>query len=336
VAAARRARAKITYRGQDRSDVIGFSYTDNYDQTDDITVEFSDREEHWLNDLFPETGETLDAVIEVFDWNSTDDNRTLSLGEFEIDNPRHGGTMRLNAVAVPITSDVRSEKKNRAWVAVSLSEIADDIAGNAGIALVYDTDVDPFYDNVDQIDKSDLEFLEELCKSDGLCMKVTDSQLIVFEESKYEAMAEVATIRKGDTNIIGRPTFDRKAKDIYKACEISHFCPKTDQLYIGYFEVPNAPDVGHTLKLRENYNSESDDINLDRKAKARAREKNRNEWTCDITLIGDIIYFSGTNVVFEGWGKFDGKYHIANVAHTINGQGGYTIRLRTRRCLEGY
>jgi len=50
---------------------------------------------------------------------------------------------------------------------------------------------------------------------------------------------------------------------------------------------------------------------------------------------GDIIYFSGTNVNFVGWGRFDGKYHITNATHTI-GNGGYTTALRTRRCLEGY
>lgn len=336
MAEARRAKAKISYRGQDISDyVLGFSYTDNYDQTDDISFQLSDREERWLNELFPETGDTVDVEIEISDWKSRGDTRNISLGTFEIDNPRHSGTMSLNGVAVPVTSSGRSEKKHEAWVEISLSAIAEDISGNAGVELVYDTDVDPFYDNADQIDKSDLEFLEELCKSDGLCLKVTDSQLIVFEEMKYEAKPEIKVIRKGDDDIIGDPTFTRNAKDVYKACEVSHFCPKTDETYVGYFEVPDAPDVGHTLKLRENYNSENDDINLDRKAKARAREKNRDEWTCDISLKGDIIYFAGTNVAFEGWGRFDGKYHITNCTWSI-GSGGFTVSLRTRRCLEGY
>ena len=100
-----------------------------------------------------------------------------------------------------------------------------------------------------------------------------------------------------------------------------------------YFEVPNAPDVGHTLRLREQFNSESDDINLDRKARARCREKNKNEWKCSIQLKGDIIYFLGINVEYEGWFRFDGKYHIATATHAI-GSGGYTVTLETRRCLD--
>jgi len=336
MALARRSRAKIDYNGRDVSDtVIDFAYTDDYDKTDNISIRFSDREGRWLNEWFPETGDTFTAEIEIFDWSSPGDNRTRFLGEFEIDNPEHTDTFAVSGVSVPITSNVRSERKNRAWVDVSLSEIAEDITGNAGLRLVYDTDIDPFYDNADQNDKSDLAFLEELCKSDGLCLKITRGQLIIYEESKYEAEPAVITIRKGSANIKGHPRFNRVAKDIYRACEIKYFCPKINDTYIGYFEDPNASDVGHTLKLRENYNSEYDDISLDRKARARLREKNKYEWTCDIELTGDIIYFTGINVQLEGWGRFDGKYHIYNSSHNIN-NGGYDVSLRLRRCLEGY
>jgi len=337
MANARRAAANITLSGRNITRyLIEMSYTDNYDKTDDIAITLSDREGRFLDEWFPETGDIITARIEVFDWNSRGDNRTIDLGSFEIDNPRFSNTLSIGGVAVPITSSVRSEKKNRAWAEINLSGIAGDIAGTAGLSLVYDTDVDPFYDQADQNDKSDLDFLEELCKSDGLCMKVTDGQLIIYEESKYEGKPTVATITKGDSNIIGVPNFNRDAKDVYKACEIQYYCPKTDETYVGYFETPNAPDVGHTLKLRENYNSESDDINLDRKAKARLREENKYEWTCDMTLKGDIIYFTGTNIDIVGWGRFDGKYHIDTAVHSINNSGGYTVSLSLRRCLEGY
>ena len=332
---ARRAKIKILYNGRDVSRyVINFSYTDNYDQTDDISITLSDREKRWADEWFPETGDTITASIEVFDWNINGDNREIELGTFEVDNYTYSDIITINAVAVPITSSARSEKKNRAWVDIPLSGIAGDISSTAGLALVYDTDVDPHYDNADQNDKSDLYFLGELCKSDGLCMKVTDGQLIIYEESKYEQQPEVATIIKGTNDIIGFPRFSRNAKDIYKAATVSYFCPKTNELYQGKFTAPMA-SVGHTLKLREDYNGESDDMSLGRKAKARLREKNKYEFTCDITLKGDIIYFSGTNVVYDGWGNFDGKYHIHRATHALS-NGGYTVSLNTRRCLVGY
>jgi len=333
---ARRVKEKISYRGQDISEsVMDFAYTDNYDQTDDISIRLSDAEEQWLNELFPVFGDTLIAGFGVYDWIGPSDNREINLGLFEIDSVDHNGTLTMRGVAVPITSDVRSEKKNRARVDINLSGIARDIAGSCGLALVYDTDFDPLYDQVDQNDKSDLEFLEELCKSDGLCMKITDSQLIIFEESRYEARPANITISKGDANIIGFPRFSHNAKNTYRACEISYFCSRTNEVKTGYFEDPNAPEVGHTLRLRECYNSIQADPSLNRKSMARLREKNKDEWRANFTLTGDIIYFTGMNVNIEGWGMYDGKYHIVRVNWT-NGSGGFRIGLDLRRCLEGY
>ena len=130
---------------------------------------------------------------------------------------------------------------------------------------------------IDQNDKSDLEFLEMLYKSDGLCLKVTNRKLIVFEESKYETKKPITRIIRGHSEIIGHPSFRRNAKDVYCSCTVSHFDPKTDQLYTGYFQAPTVGNVGHELVIREQFNSESDDMNLDRKAKARLREQNKNE-----------------------------------------------------------
>jgi phage protein D len=336
MAGARRAKPEIKYNGRDISDfVVDFSYTDNSDKTDDISVKLDDRDELWIGDWFPETGDTVDVSIRVYDWNSVGDNRMLPYGLFEVDNTNYDDAMSINAVAVPITASGRSEKKTKAWKEIALSSIASDIAGTAGLSLTYDTAIDPYYDQTDQNDKSDLDFLTELCKSDGLCVKETDGQLIVFEESAYDAAPAMITIRRGSTDIYGNPKFKRNAKNIYKACEISYFDSKTDTTYTGSFSAPSVGDVGHTLKLRENFNSEQDDINLDRKAKARLREQNKKEWTCDIKLKGDITYCAGINIQLVGWRRFDGKYHVETCTHTI-GSGGYVVSLSTRRCLEGY
>ena len=136
MARARRARAKVLYMGRDISDfIMDFTFTDNYDQTDDISITLSDKHKVWARSWFPETGATIDATIQVFDWNAQGDNRTLSLGEFEIDNISFSDTVSINAVAVPITSSARSEKKNRTWKDIELSAIAGDIAGTAGFCL---------------------------------------------------------------------------------------------------------------------------------------------------------------------------------------------------------
>lgn len=333
---ARRAKVIALYNGRDISDyIIDFSYTDNTDQTDDISIEVDDRKGLWLNDWFPETGDTINISIEVSDWKYFNDNRSLLIGDFEVDSVEFGNTITINAVSVPISSSARSEKKNKGWENISLSNIVNDISQNISLSLIYETDIDPFYDRIDQNNKSDLCFVEELCKSDGLCMKVSDNKLVIFDESKYDAKPHVLEIVKGESNILGFPKFKRNAKNIYKACEISFFDSETDRTYLGYFEEPTGIKVGHVLKLQESYNSKFDDISLNRKAKSRLREQNKNEWTFDVTVQGDLTYFAGTNVLITGWNKCDGKYHIKSVRHTI-GSGGYSVSLNTRRCLEGY
>lgn len=336
MAMARRAVAELIYRGLPiQSQLLDFTYSDNYDQTDDLRVSLSDRDMLWLGDMFPMRGENLHASISVFDWDRNGDDRSFDFGIFEIDDVSWNGVVSLSAAAVPISGSGRSEKKHRTWKRVSLSAIAADISGNVGVSLIYDTNTDPFYDVADQIDKSDLAYLEELCKSDGLCMKITDGQLIIYEESKYESEPAVKKIIRGSSDVIGEPSFRRQSKEVFRACLITHYDPKTDQVYEGYFEAPDAENIGHTLVLRERFNSVNDDMSLSRKSRVRLRERNRDEWTCNINLKGDVVYFSGVNVELEGWGCFDGKYHITNAGHSIS-SGGYSVSLRTRRCLEGY
>ena len=66
---ARRSKIKILYNGRDVSRyVINFSYTDNYDQTDDISITLYDREKHWV--IVPNTFfKILDIrVLYVYDY----------------------------------------------------------------------------------------------------------------------------------------------------------------------------------------------------------------------------------------------------------------------------
>jgi len=326
---ARRARGSIIYKER-TFPLINLIYTDNSDKTDDISVSLADREGFWQNEGFPNRGDKIAAAIEVEDWRWRGDNRAINLGEFEIANVNLSDIMTLSATAVPINGNVRGEKKNRGWRSVALSRIAADIAGIAGLRLVYETDFDPFFN-----DKSDFEFLEKLCSADGLCMKITDGQLIIYEQYKYEAKPAIATLTKGQSNIIGNPNFNRNLQQIYTACEIAYFDPRTDQTRRGFFRAPNVEGESKILRLRENAGRHGADVNLDRRARTRLREQNKDEWTCAMAIVGDLRFFAGINLEYDGWGKYDGKYHVYSCEHSID-QSGYRVLLNSRRALEGY
>ncbi|MCL2201268.1 MAG: hypothetical protein FWB75_04820 [Oscillospiraceae bacterium] len=333
---ARRAMARVHFRDIDLSGrVVGFTYTDNTDKTDDISVTLTNRDRRLINDLFPERGEKIRASIEVENWMRRGDDRSVNLGEFEIDSVSGISVVTIGAVAVPVANNIRDEKKNRGWRSISLSRIAADIAAGAGLTLVYDTDFDPFYDTIDQNGKSNLSFLEELSRADGLRVKVTDGQLIVYEESKYEQKPAVATLTNGVTNFYGEPQFRKNLRNIYTACEIMYFDSRSDVTRRGFFQAPNATGESKILRLRENAGRQGTETNLDRRARTRLREQNKDEWTGRARVQGDLIYFAGVNINYADFGAYDGKYHTTSCSHAIGG-GGYKTTLNTRRVLEGY
>lgn len=333
----RRCKVKVNFRGADISEYVeSFTYSDNIDFTDDISVVLSDRERLWSNDFFPETGDILTAEIQVINWNGMNDNRSIKLGSFEVDNVTYNvAKLTLNAVAVPIFSSIRDEKNYKTWENVNLSVIAGDTAKKAGLSLVFESDINPRYDKSEQNNDSDLHYLENLCKGEGLAVKISGKQLIVFDEAKYDTFEPVCTLEVGKAYFYGYPSFKRNAKNIYGGCEIKYFDSKTDKTYTGVFNAPGMEKINKVLKLRERFNSETDDINYDRKAKARLREQNKKEWTASVKLKGDIIYFAGTNVNLKGFYKFDGKYNITSCSHSVS-RSGYTVNLNLRKCLEGY
>jgi len=71
-----------------------------------------------------------------------------------------------------------------------------------------------------------------------------------------------------------------------------------------------------------------------KQAKTALREKNKSEWTCDLIIMGNTRVVAGITFMVEGFGEHDGKYIAESVVHTLD--GGYTTKIKGRRCLEGY
>lgn len=333
-AKARRVELEILYNNErDLSKYIqSVSFTDNSDKTDDISITLADRDDKWLNEWFVESGDTLSCKIKLKDWDKNSSVKELNLGLFEVDQVTFSDTITINAVSSPITSSIRSEKKVKAWEKISLKSIASDISVRSNLSLIYESDYNPFYGRKDQDKQSDLEFIEELCVDDGLCMKVTDGKLIIFEEYKYDMKEASYTITKDKSDIIGRPSFSRNAKNIYKACEIKYYNSTLDKTFIAYYETSSVTSNSNVLRFDEDTSDEFDEEKLNRKARGRLREQNRAEWTANISLVGDVTYFTGDNFNLVGYGKFDGKYNIESINYSIG--SGFLVDINARKCLD--
>ncbi len=333
---ARRAKVTLIYEGVDISaDVapflLSFSFSDHAeDKADDLQVTFQDREGLWKRDWYPSKGATMVAAIETKEWEGS--LSRLPCGTFSIDEIDASGspdTVTLKGVPELVKTSLRRERKTKAWEDISLSKIASEIAGIAGVELFYDVDEDPQYSRRDQREQTDLAFLRNLCDDAGLSLKLSNGRLVIFDAEKYEAMPPVATIKKGD---ISRYSFSSKSADIYKSCTVKYHDAEKKEL-LSYTYVPDPePEVGQELQIRRRVESLANAESLARKE---LRKANRHEVTGSMTTAGNVLLSAGLNVTVSGFGRFDGTYHVEKAVHSVSSGSGYETSIDIRRIL-GY
>lgn len=335
---ARRARLKLTYDNKDISAdlvpyLLSFSYSDHASgKADDLQISLEDREGLWSGDWLPDKGATLKASLLTEHWAEQGKTEELPLGTFEIDSldgKSSPSSVTIKALSIPESASLRGEEKTRSWEKTKLSTIARDIATNAGLTLFYDTDDDPEEDRVEQTEQSDLTFLQKICEDAGLSLKVSDQQIIVFDDEKYEAMEPVMTIKRGQSYILDH-SFSTTTRDVYSACKVEYHDPKGKKSISYTYTAPNKPATGKTLVINQRVGNLA---KAERLAKKKLRKQNRGETKMAFTLLGDIRLLAARTVLVEGYGKFDGKYFIEEAEHS---GAGYKVKIDLRRVLEGY
>ena len=329
---ARWAEVSLIYEGKDISRdiapyLLSFSYTDNSsDKADDISLTLEDRERLWCADWFPSKGDTIRASIIVHDWEAENRTQSLPCGTFEVDQIECSGPpnqVTIKAVSTLVSKPMRQEKHTKAWENVKLSTIAGDAAGKSGLALFWDSPEDPFFERRDQVETSELEFLSGLCRDYGIAVKVTDTQLVCYDEETYEGHSSVGELAFGDKQLI-RWSFSSKTAGTYKAAKLQYHDPVKDET----FEVEEAGDAegtGRTLEINQKADNLGDAQKI---AKEKLRQVNKKEITANLTLMGDLRFVGGSNVNISGFGAFDGKYVIEKATHSVG--DAYTTKLDLR------
>ncbi|RNB72180.1 phage late control D family protein [Brevibacillus panacihumi] len=336
---ARSARLQVIYEKTDisadlRSHLIGWTYTDNLSgQADDLQLTVEDIEQRWSGSWLPDLTATLQATIFRENWNQDGVVESLPLGRFEIADVEVSyppSTVTISAISVPETSGLRGEKKNKAWEKTKLSAIAREKAAGAGLSLFYDTGDDPPYDRIEQTEETDLVFLIRLCNDAGLCLKVAGTQLVIFDEAKYESAAPIATLKRSMSEI---KSFRARTTSVgtYRSCTVNYFSAEEKKSISATFTPPNALPTGRTLVINERVTSVAE---AQRLAKKRLRQANKEATQVSITRTGDLRLVAGVTVLLNEYGAFDGKYIITQATHSQ--QNGYDTSLELRRCLEGY
>lgn len=372
---ARRAQVVVNYNGKDitkeLSDyLLDFTYTDAEPGTlDDLQINLEDKARKWSGPWSPSAGDRITAYIKTIGWDKPGEIKRLNCGTFEVDSIDFAGppdTVSIKAVSLPVTTNVRQEKKTKAWESVTLKSIAAEIAKRAGFTLMYEAHGNPKYDRQDQTDVSDLAFLNDLCKQEGIALKVTGKKLVLFDEYVYEQKPSALTIERGVSDIISYG-FSFTTQDVaYAACEVSYQPaaakkktskkkddkdktkatattdgstsqdskkkkekseqPKPIKVI---YRPPGAPKDGPILKVSQSVGSQAEAINAARKS---LREKNKEAGKATLSLMGNVGLAAGMTITIKGFGRFDGKYIIVSATHAVGGSG-YTTNLEIRKVL---
>lgn len=331
----RRATVDTTYEGKAITTTLdnyntAFSYTDCASGTSDsIKLDIFDPDGRWRAAWTPWKGDKMESIISVKDWNREGDDTSLKCGSFVIDSLDISGEpsfVSIGAVSAPVEDSFHIVEKTRTWESTTLKQIANDIAEEAKLSLEYDAD-EITINKKEQSKESNSDFLNKLVEDFGLCLKVYDKKLVVFDRLKYKAKPPVATIKieemapnwKYSTDLEGLftgvkidythtstiQTTTKKGKPKEKK--------KKEKLTYEYGEGPRW------LKINEKIDNDGE---AERIAKGRLEKENHGKTKLSISTLGNTSIVASQCVTIAGLGPtVSGKYYVDKVTHSLGGDG---------------
>jgi phage protein D len=268
----RQATVTIIYNGVNISAdiapfLLSFEYISNEShKADTIEIKLEDKNQLWMSSYLPAKGDTISAKIVVTDWRTSGQNLTLPCGSFSVDEIDFTGPpseVVIKAVSIPISSTVRSQIKTRAWERINLQAIAQDIASESNMTLMYESSCNPQYLRVDQVEISDLAFLAQLCENAAQAIKVRNptngstNTIVIYDERTYEANPTVRTIDRLGGDVI-EYSFKTKTIGTAKTANVSYSDPLTGKTATGTFTDPDPTNNGVTLNINDAPDGEYD------------------------------------------------------------------------------
>lgn len=339
----RQAAVLLTYEKTDiseeiASDLESFKYTDVAEsQSDSVSITVNAKAAKWKNDRMPEKGVKLYPAIVVKDWNiggieSGCRDYSAECGAFVLDDLSFAGapdSLTMGGVAKPNDTSFSERNRTFTWKNTSVKKIAETIAGRYKLELKFEGD-DHGIDAKEQ-DGTDSAFLQDLCSTYALVIKVYTSKLWVYDREKYKAKDPVWTVY--ESRPVGNPTalcvergsfkWNTKLTGTYTG-GLYTYTNKQKKININ---VKVGTDE-RQLKLTGKVSSEAD-----AKARLIAAIKNANHGATKIsfTMLGYPAGASAQCFNLVGYGKMDGKYFVDQMEHTISPSNGYKTQVKASK-----
>ena len=324
----RKTKVEIIWNGKDVSnDVSEFlssvTYTDREEEmSDDVTLTFDNSGGQWLEDWYPQEGDTIAVKIGYND-------KMLDCGLFEVDEITISGTpdvIDVKTIAAGATKAIRT-RNCKAFENQTLKQIAKYFCTKYGFELI-DTSSMLNQINLDrktQENKTDLAFLSELSSEYGFIFSIRGNKMIFISYYDLDNMDAIKDIDKTD---VSSYSITQKLYDTYASAEFKSRNPKKGKVIKKVVqETTLQGDSNNVLVVK---NAGRDTQNAGAKAFAGIWNKNKMKQTADISMDGDPELVSGISFNLTGLGLGSGKYHILKSTHTIS-DSGYTTDLEVRK-----
>lgn len=202
---ARRIELEVIYEGSNitsyiSNDILSLTYSDSFNEFDSIDLSIENRDNRWLEGWSPLKGEKITINLLLTNWENNG-AVTITLGDFYIDDISYSGPpdiVNIKGLSIDITSSFMDEKKSRVWEKVTLEKIAQDIATENNLQLLFLVQFNREFNRIEQKLESSFNFLKKICKDSGVSIKLYTDKLVLFEEEKYEEQEPLVSFDKKD------------------------------------------------------------------------------------------------------------------------------------------
>lgn len=336
---ARRSAWKIKFHGVDCTsevmhDLLSIDITDNESESsDDLQIKLADADgkwvRRWLTDTIYEGAKLRGMNIEV--WMGVRKGNSVvqqKAGTFLLDSVKAGGPpaqVTIKATSLPMAGGIRDEKRDKAWENYTLEGIAGEIAGKAGLSLVYDAPTHT-YERREQNDMADLPFLRALCREAGLSLKICDMQMCVFDTAAYAKQPSVMSITFGDGQYT-KWNLETGSKDIsYDSCIVRYAHPEKGLIEGSATSEKYEDNEDHNQLVITNRRVESEG-EAQEIAAQELRLKNEFGECATFTFPGNPGLMAGMNIDLVDFGYWTGKHPIKYAKHKLSSSG-YTTEVK--------
>lgn len=324
---ARRAVPSLQFNGQNVTTKLApylesVSYEDVASGGSDVlTIQLQNIDLKWIKDWYPTKGDQVSGTITFKDWSKDGENLVCNLGEFILDEIKFSGgplVASFGCISAPADESFKTRERTKTWKKVTVQQIGNEIAGRYSLSLSYDASAINI-ESLEQSQKTDSEFLFDICETYGLSMKIYKHKLVIYDQVNQEKLGPVGELTR-ESFVDDSWEFVDTLQGVYTGARVTYKSGKKSSDEISVYSGYQAEDAKGSRVLRINTTCDSKAEAL-LKAAQEVNKSNRKATTLSGDIWPDPKYCSGVNVTISGLGKADGKYFIDKSTTEVTDSG---------------